>query len=183
MLSKVCQFLTEHAKELSDLSFVNINLSPIQCMDHDLSDTFELIPKTYGVKPEKLHLEITEESLVDPELLKNQMEALGKLGYTFALDDYGSGYANQFRIKTFPFSGIKLDMKIVWAHFREPDTILPNAVGSFLDSGLTVTAEGVETAQMAEGLAEMGCTYLQGFYFSKPLPMEEFLKYVKEKDS
>ena len=183
VLSKVCQFLMEHAKELSDLSFVNINLSPIQCMDHDLSDTFELIPKTYGVKPEKLHLEITEESLVDPELLKNQMEALGKLGYTFALDDYGSGYANQFRIKTFPFSGIKLDMKIVWAHFREPDTILPNAVGSFLDSGLTVTAEGVETAQMAEGLAEMGCTYLQGFYFSKPLPMEEFLKYVKEKDS
>ena len=180
VLAKTCEFLKGHARELSCLEFININLSPIQCMDHDLSDTFDLVPKAYGIDPAKLHLEITEESMVDPEVLKKQMDVLGLLGYTFALDDYGSGYANQFRIKTFPFSGIKLDMKIVWAHFREPDAILPNAVHSFLDRGLTITAEGVENAQMAEGLTEMGCTYLQGYYFSRPLPMEEFLEYLRK---
>ena len=178
VLSKTCGFLNRYKEELSGLEFININLSPIQCMAHDLADTFESVPKTYGIAPEKLHLEITEESMVDPEVLKSQMEILGTLGYTFALDDYGSGYANQFRIKAFPFSGIKLDMKIVWAHFREPDAILPNAVLSFLDRGLTITAEGVETAQMAEELTKMGCTFLQGFYYSKPLPMNEFLTYV-----
>ncbi len=183
VLAKSCQFLADHAKELPGLKFVNINLSPIQCMDHDLTDTFDIVPKSYGVLPEKLHLEITEESMVDPVVLKGQMDLLGNLGYSFALDDYGSGYANQFRIKTFPFSGIKLDMKIVWAHFRNPDTILPSAVNSFIERGLSVTAEGVETEEMARALTDMGCTYLQGFYFSKPLPMDEFLKYMEQKAS
>ncbi len=178
VLSKTCQFLAEHADQLPDLRFVNINLSPIQCMDHDLADTFDIVPKSYGVAPEQLRLEITEESMVDPVVLKGQMDLLGQLGYSFALDDYGSGYANQFRIKTYPFSGIKLDMKIVWAHFREPDTLLPNAIQTFLNRGLNVTAEGVETKEMADALTQMGCTYLQGFYYSKPLPMDEFLKYV-----
>lgn len=179
VLSRTCQILAEHAEELKDLRFLNINLSPIQCMDHDLADTFDLVPKSYGIDPGKLRLEITEESMVDPNVLKRQMDQLSALGYEFNLDDYGSGYANQFRIKTFPFSGIKLDMKIVWAHFREPDCILPNAVQSFVDRDLSVTAEGVETKEMAEQLTRMGCTYLQGFYYSKPIPVDDFLNYIK----
>ena len=183
VLAKTCRFLVERRSELQGIDFININLSPIQCMDPDLADTFDLVPKTYGVDTKMLHLEITEESMVDPDVLKSRMEVLGKLGYVFSLDDYGSGYANQFRIKTFPFSGIKLDMKIVWAHFREPDSILPNAVSSFLDCGLTVTAEGVETGEMVQQLREMGCTYLQGFYYSKPLPLDEFIEYLKKRAS
>ena len=178
VLSKTCRFLNESGENLGGLSFVNINLSPIQCMDHALADTFEQIPKSYGVDPKRLHLEITEESLVEPDILREQMNLLGKLGYAFALDDYGSGYANQFQIKMFPFTGIKLDMKIVQAHFSDPDAILPNAVRTFLNRGLVVTAEGVETEEMAGQLTEMGCTYLQGFFYSKPLPMDEFVKYV-----
>ena len=183
VLTKTCRFLKDNADALSGLRFININLSPIQCLDQELAGTFEEIPKSFGIDPKKLHLEITEESMVDPEVLKNQMEQLGKCGYAFYLDDYGSGYANQFRIKTFPFSGIKLDMQIVWAHFREPDAILPNTVSTFLDRGLSVTAEGVETKEMADQLTQMGCTYLQGFYFSKPVPMPEFLEYVKNSAS
>ena len=178
VLEKTCRFLRDNADTLSGLDFININLSPIQCLDHNLAGTFDRIPKACGVDPGRLHLEITEESMVDPELLKNQMEQLGESGYSFYLDDYGSGYANQFRIRSFPFSGIKLDMQIVWAHFRDPDAILPNTISTFLDRGLSVTAEGVETKEMAEQLTQMGCTYLQGFYFSKPVPMSEFLDFV-----
>ena len=94
--------MIQSGENLGGLSFVNINLSPIQCMDHALADTFEQIPKSYGVDPKRLHLEITEESLVEPDILREQMNLLGKLGYAFALDDYGSGYANQFQIKMFP---------------------------------------------------------------------------------
>ena len=183
VLSKTCQFLNNNREAMSGLSFVNINLSPIQCMDHDLSGTFDMVPKSYGIDPGKLHLEITEESLVEPDILRNQMDLLRMIGYSFALDDFGSGYANQFQIKMFPFTGIKLDMKIVWAHFADPDAILPNAVNTFLDRGLSVTAEGVESEEMARQLTEMGCTYLQGFYYSKPLPMEEFVKYVQREAS
>ena len=137
----------------------------------------------YGVDPVRLHLEITEESMVDPEVLRGQMELLGQYGYTFALDDYGCGYANQFRIKAYPFSGIKLDMNTVLAHFKDPDTILPNTVKAFLGRGLTVTAEGVETEEMARQLTEMGCTYLQGYYFSKPVPADAFIEYVKRNEA
>ena len=182
VLAKTCRFLSEHEKDLPGLAFININLSPIQCMDQELVETFLEVPRSYGVDPSRLHLEITEESLVDPEVLRGQMELLGLYGFAFSLDDYGSGYANQFRIKAFPFSGIKLDMNTVWAHFKDPDTILPNTVSAFLGRGLTVTAEGVETEEMARQLTEMGCTYLQGFYFSKPVPMEEFILYVKRNE-
>ena len=182
VLTKTCRFLSEHGKDLPGLAFININLSPIQCMDQELAETFREVPKAYGVDPSRLHLEITEESLVDTEVLRGQMELLGLYGFAFFLDDYGSGYANQFRIKAFPFSGIKLDMNIVWAHFKDPDTILPNTISAFLGRGLTVTAEGVETEEMARQLTEMGCTYLQGFYFSKPVPMEEFIEYVKKNE-
>ena len=183
VLAKTCRFLRDHGKDLPGLEFININLSPIQCMDHELAETFRKVPQTYGVDPVRLHLEITEESMVDPEVLRGQMELLGQYGYTFALDDYGCGYANQFRIKAYPFSGIKLDMNTVWAHFKDPDTILPNTVKAFLGRGLTVTAEGVETEEMARQLTEMGCTYLQGYYFSKPVPMDVFIEYVKRNEA
>ena len=74
-------------------------------------------------------------------------------------------------------------MNTVWAHFEDPDTILPNTVKAFLGRGLTVTAEGVETEEMARQLTEMGCTYLQGYYFSKPVPMDAFIEYVKRNEA
>ena len=71
-------------------------------------------------------------------------------------------------------------MSVVRDHFNSPDNVLPSIVKAFVDRGLTVTAEGVETKEMADGLPNMGCKYLQGYYFSKPIPTHAFERLTRE---
>ena len=78
------------------------------------------------------------------------------------------------------FINIKLDMEVVWDYFREKDVLLPAIVTAFKQLQLSITAEGIETKDMAEAMKEIGCDFLQGYYFSKPLPIPEFVeKYGK----
>jgi EAL domain-containing protein (putative c-di-GMP-specific phosphodiesterase class I) len=100
---------------------------------------------------------------------------LRKANFQFVLDDYGSGYSNLTRVRHYPFVNIKLDMEVVWDYHRERDSLLPNIVKAFTQMGFSITAEGIETAEMADSLTEIGCDYLQGFFFDKPLPVDEFV--------
>lgn len=172
----VCRFLREHGGEMSALRWINVNLSPVQCMDRGLCNRFLSILDAYGVPSHLVHLEITEESMIDFSVLLEQMSELWKKGFSFSLDDYGSGYSNMSRVKCFPFTNIKLDMKVVWSHCEDPDQVLPTFVEVFKEKGFTITAEGIETEEMAQTMRELGCDFLQGYYYSKPLPIEEFLQ-------
>ena len=118
--------------------------------------------------------------MIDTNVLNRQMQLLISHGYDFSLDDYGSGFSNIMRVKHLPFNNIKIDMQIVWEHFKSPDTFLQSAITLFTERGLTVTAEGVETKEMADALEAMGCTYLQGYYFSKPVPAQKFLELISK---
>ena len=173
---RVCEFLRGHGKELPSLRWINVNLSPIQCMDRSLCSRFVSILERYGVPTHLVHLEITEESMIDFSVLLEQMSELWKKGFSFALDDYGSGYSNMSRVKCFPFTNIKLDMKVVWSHCEDPDQVLPTFVDVFKEKGFTITAEGIETEEMAQEMRAIGCDYFQGYYYSRPLPIDEFLQ-------
>ncbi len=171
---KTCQFIAEHDLEAMGLEWINVNLSPLQFLRPDLAKRFSEIMKEYNVSADKIHLEITEESLVDYEWLKKQMQAMTEKGFLFVLDDYGKGYSNVARMKKCPFVNIKLDMEFVWDYFKEKDKILPTLVQTIKQMGFTVTAEGIESNEIVEAMNEVGCDYLQGFYYSRPLPAEEF---------
>lgn len=134
-----------------------------------------MIRKEYGIPIRYIHLEITEQGALGPGGLE-QINSLHRLGYTMILDDFGTGYANSSRVKSIALSGIKIDMSLVWAHFKKPDPYLPNLIKGLRDLGFTITAEGVETEEMVKGLRAMGCNYFQGYYYSRPVPMYEFLK-------
>lgn len=178
---KTCRFIRDHVIEDLGLAWVNVNLSPIQCMRSDLPQRFAAIHKEYGVPADMIHLEITEQSIIDYALLQKQVMSLRKEGFQFALDDYGSGYSNLTRVKHYPFINVKLDMEVVWDYFRDRDSLLPTLVQAFRLMDVTITAEGIETAEMAEALAGIGCDYLQGYYYSRPIPMEDFVaKYGKK---
>ena len=180
ILNKTCEFIKHNDIEKLGIKWINVNLSPIQCQNSDLADRISSIADKYSVSSKHIHLEVTEESMVDAHILTRQMNTLISYGYDISLDDYGSGFSNIIRVKRFPFNNIKLDMQIVWEHFKEPDNILPSIINVFKERGLSVTAEGVESKDMADALQNMGCTYLQGFYFSKPVPTSEFLTVVKK---
>lgn len=176
VLEKACQFVRDNDLDAMGLSWLNVNLSPIQCMKKDLNERFATILSQYGVSTDIIHLEITEQSVMDISRLEKQIQILRNIGFLFSLDDYGSGYSNLSRVKQYPFANIKLDMGIVWDYFRDKDTLLPTIVKAFKEMGFTITAEGIETAEMADEMSEIGCDYLQGYYFSKPLPTDEFVK-------
>ncbi|MBQ6987413.1 MAG: EAL domain-containing protein [Oscillibacter sp.] len=175
VFEKACQFVRDHDMEQIGLSWLNVNLSPIQCMRKDLSERFTNILNQYGVSTDIIHLEITEQAVMDIARLEQQIDILRGIGFRFSLDDYGSGYSNLSRVKQYPFANIKLDMGIVWDYIRDKDVLLPTIVQAFKQMGFSVTAEGIEDGVMADTMSELGCDYLQGYYFSKPLPVEEFV--------
>ena len=107
-----------------------------------------------------------------------------RYGSTFALDDYGSGASNLQYLVDYPFDLVKLDKSIVWAHFREnnPKTrpVLPQTVRMLREMNVQIVAEGVETFEQVVMLRGMDCDFLQGYYYSKPLSEEHFIRYLKK---
>ena len=174
VLRKVCAFIRDHDMEAAGLRWINVNLSPIQCMHSDLPRLFSAILQEYGVPADRIHLEITEESVVNYAKQEAQIENLLGCGFQICLDDYGSGFSNLHQVKRYSFSNIKLDMNIVWDYCRDRDSLLPALVDAFRRMGFSITAEGIETQEMADAMAGIHCDYLQGFLYSRPLPMEEF---------
>ena len=181
MFEKTCQFIKEHDIKAMGLEWINVNLSPIQFLRRDLIKRFSSILEKYDISPELIHLEITEEAMIDFDLLQLQMDTMKKAGFHFVLDDYGRGYSNVARMKKCPFINIKLDMEFVWDFFKDKDKILPTLVQTIKQMGFTVTAEGIESLEMADAMHTVGCDFLQGFYFSKPLPAKDFAENYGQK--
>ena len=176
VLGKVCEFIRDNDLDGMGIRWINVNLSPNQFMSRNIPDRFTQILEEYGVSPERIHLELTEQSMIDFSLMQDQINELHASGFEFALDDYGSGYSNLTRVRQYPFSNIKIDMEVVRNYFRDRDPLLPALLQAFKKMSFSITAEGIETAEMAEALREIGCDYFQGYFFSKPVSMEEFVQ-------
>ncbi|MBE5827559.1 MAG: EAL domain-containing protein [Butyrivibrio sp.] len=176
VFEKTCRFISKNDISKMGISWINVNLSPMQFMKADLAQRYEAIIHKYDIRPELIHLEITEEAMIDDVFLRRQMQSMTSRGFRFVLDDYGTGYSNLTRLKKCSFINVKFDMSVVRDYCSEPDEMLPNMIQTFKHMKFGTTAEGVETEQMARMLTDIGCDYLQGYYYSKPLPMDEFVK-------
>ncbi len=176
VLEKTCRFLHEYGTALPGLKWVNVNLSPIQCMKRDLSERFLEILSENGISSELFRFELAGQSVIDIPLLEEHIQTLHEKGFTFSLGDYGRSYTNLNRVTHYPFVNIKLDTEAVLDYFHDQDQMLPSIVPAFKRMGYTVTAEGIESKEMADAMTAIGCDYLQGFYYSKPLPVGEFVE-------
>ena len=110
------------------------------------------------------------------------MQDLANAGFELSLDDYGSGYSNMNYMLNLPFKMIKIDKYIVWAAFADvrAETALAATIKMIKSLGMTVLAEGVEEKDQAEWLIRLGCDYLQGYFYSKPMPKKEFLDIMRK---
>ena len=174
VLVKVCRFIRDNDMDALGVQWINVNLSPLQFMSQDIPARFAEILRDHGVSTNQIHLEITEQSMIDFSLMREQIMGLHDSGFEFALDDYGSGYSNLTRVRQYPFTNIKIDMEVIRNYYRDRDPLLPALIQAFKMMKFSITAEGIESADMAEAMKEIGCDYLQGFYFSRPVPMPEF---------
>lgn len=174
MLEKACAFLQK--KRVPGLQWINVNVSPGQFVNLNLSKEFAGIVEGSGISMSSIHLEITEEAYIADNSLQEKIDAFRKNQFQIVLDDFGSGYSSLSRVISNPFSNIKLDISFVRSSLEGEQNILPEMVQAFHKIGFTVTAEGVETADMVDRLRDYGCDFLQGYYYSKPIPVEEFVR-------
>ncbi|MCR4798063.1 MAG: EAL domain-containing protein [Lachnospiraceae bacterium] len=179
VIRKVCEFIKNNDMEKLGLQYIEVNLSPIQCMREQLADEVLSILKEYDVDPHYINLEITESAASDEEVIHRNMDRLLEHGVTFSLDDYGTGYSNLVNVLSLPLHIIKIDKSIVWAYFNDGNDILLKVMKTFEDQSVELVCEGVETKEMADVLSLIGCQFEQGYYYSKPVPEARFLEYLK----
>ncbi len=172
---KTCSFIRDNKDDR--LQWVNVNLSPIQCVAGEPIITLLDISDEYGVSGERLKLEITEDAMVDDSELRRMMMKMSDHGFCFELDDFGVGFSNVLRLTNFPFSAVKIDRELVWQYHDNPgNSVLPHLIEDIRSSGMDVVAEGIESKSMGKEMIKLGCNYLQGFYFSRPVPIRRFEK-------
>lgn len=182
VFEKACLFLEEYPLQQLGLERINLNLSPVQCRDSHMAERLCRIAQRHHVPIHAFRFEITESALSYENRLQQNMDMLIAQGAVISLDDFGTGYSNLMRVLKFPFEDVKLDISFVRAYFNQTNKLLPAIIEGFQSFGVQITAEGVENKQMADTLTRLGCRILQGFYFAKPLPMNEFLHYIKTAD-
>lgn len=183
ILAKVCRFISENRLEETGIAFIEVNLSPLQLLQSQFAEHAREIMEKYHVRPEQINFEITETAAINsmPTLIHN-INMLSEYGISFSLDDYGSGYANINYINSMSFSIIKIDKDILWESFKNEKArvTLEYSIAMLNALNLFIVAEGVETAEMRDKLIEFGCHYLQGWYFSKAVSGEEFMRLIRE---
>lgn len=160
-------------KHFSDDFFINVNLSAHDITDPKLVQRIQARLESSSVEPRRLGLEITENALIQhPDNARKILKDLKSLGCKIALDDFGTGYSSLSYLHYFPIDKLKIDKSFISKMFDSSHSFeLVKAIVSMSKAlEIKTVAEGVENAKEAKALSEMGCDYLQGFHFAKPLP-------------
>jgi diguanylate cyclase (GGDEF)-like protein len=161
---------------------VGVNLSAIQVARDDIPAMVRSALKSSGLTGDRLTLELTESSIVqDPARATRVFDALKALNTTVAMDDFGTGYSSLAYLQRLPIDVLKIDKSFVSGMMSDPDAVaIVRAVLGLAEAlGMSTTAEGIETVELATTLATLGCASGQGFYFAKPLEPEAALEFWK----
>ena len=171
-----CEILAGWQKENKDL-FLSVNISPKDFYFMDVGTQLHRLVKTYGVDPSRLRLEITETvMMMDQEKRFEMLESLRSDGFLIEMDDFGSGYSSLNMLKDMPVDVLKIDMGFLNSSTDDERarTILQGIIRMSGELGIESLTEGVETKEQYRMLLDMGCGMFQGYYFSKPVPLEAF---------
>lgn len=182
VLEEVCRFISSGTPAASGMDCINVNLSVIQCMKPDFVEHITGIVEKYGVDKHFINFEITESvAASDYKFLGRVIQSLKKNGFMFSMDDYGTGYSNVAAILSLDFDVVKIDKSILWgAETSELGLIiLENTIHMVRQMKKQILVEGVETLAQIELLTKLGVDYLQGFYYSKPIPKQEFIAKIQ----
>ena len=173
VLEEVCERLRTTPDEHVTVA---VNLSPRQLGDPTLAEWLGALLARTGVRPERLKLEVTEGAVMEhPDRMIGLLGQLRSLGVKLAMDDFGTGYSSLSYVHDLPIDTLKIDRSFVSRMtFDDKSLEIVRTIMALAQRlGLEVVAEGVETETQVTLLAGLGCTWMQGFYYAKPLPWEE----------
>ncbi|MCI7767951.1 MAG: EAL domain-containing protein [Oscillospiraceae bacterium] len=189
VFEKVCKTIKSMRDMGLKVDYIEVNLSALQSVDEAVPAGFSGIMKKYGISPSSINLEITETTAVESaSMLERNMKRFREMGCSFSMDDFGTGYSNLSKMSEVNYDLVKFDKSLIWPSFGEnkktkSEIILTNTVKMVSSLGAHIVAEGVETEEMANSLAEMGVHYLQGYYYSRPISEEAYIEFIKEKQA
>lgn len=177
---KACIFASRNHVFDYGIEDININLSPGQCRYEELTDSLVSIARQYSIPMEKMHLEITESEFTDAEAVGRTLKRLKETGAKVALDDFGTGYSTLANILELPVDFVKIDKSLVWSFAEGKNQFLNQLMPMIKAEGKKIIAEGIETTEHIDIIKRLQGDFLQGYYYSKPLPEEQFMRFLKD---
>ena len=184
VFEKVCSFIARENLSGYGIKTVEVNLSGNEVVDRHTYTRLISKMEKYHIPPKFINFEITETAYINnDEAIKENVQKLKEMGSTFSMDDFGSGYSNLLELLKMDYKIVKMDKEFVWSCLDKdrPENMrmMEYSINFLKDYGLHVLAEGVETIEQAKILIEKGVEYLQGFYYSRPLPENEYIEFLK----
>ncbi|MCR5764231.1 MAG: GGDEF domain-containing phosphodiesterase [Treponema sp.] len=182
VLKKVCKALSRWKKEGKSLYPISINLSRNRMYDNNLISHFSSIVDEYGIDHRLIDFELTESTgYDDTEKMISVLKELRASGYKISMDDFGTGYSSFSLLTKMPLDTLKIDKSFVgnlsFQNGRKEDiVVVKHIINLAKELGFICLAEGAEQKQQVDCLRELGCEVIQGFYYSKPIPIEEYEK-------
>ena len=181
VFEKTCRFIKEKDIRRYGIEYIEVNLSVIQCEQRSLAKDYRKIMEKYQIDPSCINLEITETaSIQTKKILLENMKKLMNFGVTFSLDDFGNGQSNLNYLIDMPVAILKIDQSMTKAYFESmrAQFVVEAAVNMVHDMNLKMVAEGVETKDQLLAMEKIGVDYIQGYYFSQPLPEDKFMEFI-----
>ena len=180
VIEEVCRFISMSEFLLLGFEFIEINLSPVQCMWPDLLPVLLSSLKNYNVQAKNICFNITD---VDSQELfskmKDNIDALAQVGFIIYMDDFGAGIFEVERIAKMPLSGIKLDRIFVKEGLKSENTaVFEGSLRMISDLEIDSVAVGVEDEEMETRLTGLNCNYMQGYHFCRPLEKKELIRFI-----
>lgn len=180
VLKKVCSYLKKWREQGIALHPISVNLSRKSMGDPNLVEHLTGIVDDYGVEHELIDFELTESAAYDnQDYMISVIKALKERGFKISIDDFGTGYSSLSMLTAMPIDTIKIDKSFVdrigkSEEARKECAVLKHIIAMVKDLDFTCLAEGAETKEQVELLREFGCEIVQGYYYSKPLPVAEY---------
>ena len=153
---------------------ISVNVSRVFLSLSNFVEYVYNLVKKYDIDPKYLELEITETVLVDINMIKEKVELLRSYGFKILMDDFGSGFSSLNVLKDVDFDVIKIDLRFFTKESEKSLKIIESVINLAKSLNIPSIAEGVETQNYINLLKQFGCHYAQGYYYSKPINVEEF---------
>lgn len=183
VFEKVCEDLAEMQKSNKRIISVSVNFSMYEFYSPTFLEDVERIIKSSGINPSMLEIEITETtSQANPFLAISIMKKLKDYGLKILMDDFGLGYSNLGTLSKIPFDTVKIDKSFIDGMIADLKTreIIKFLISLCKTNGMEVIAEGVDKQEQVEILKKLKCDTIQGYFYSEPLPKDEFAKFLEE---
>lgn len=180
VFEQVCNDMKKWKEKYSKEPIISVNVSRDHFLDEHFLEKYMIIASKFGIDTNKIDLEITESATVEAGIdIIEIMNKMKKLGFLISIDDFGTGYSSLSTLQDMPADILKIDKSFVDRIGKNEKNMVDYILTMAKELKLTTIAEGVETKEQRDYLLEKGCDIIQGYYYAKPMPEEEFEGYLE----